>query len=139
MTNHAGTWKDYGNCASIGPSDDIWYPAKGRANQTATVASLCRACTVQYECLTTALADPASQDHGFWASTSEQDRQVLRRTGHDPAPRQWLVSSHATPGQATAARRHHHDGRSIAWISYALRLTGPAVRAALRDKTKAAA
>ena len=138
MTNHAGTWKDYGNCASIGPSDDIWYPAKG-GGQTRDVVTICSACTVQYECLTTALADPASQDHGFWASTSEQDRQVLRRTGHDPAPRQWLVSSHATPGQATAARRHHHDGRSIAWISYALRLTGPAVRAALRDKTKAAA
>ena len=139
MTNHAGTWKDYGNCASIGPSDDIWYPSKGRANRTRDVVTICSACTVQYECLTTALADPKIHDHGFWASTSEIDRQVLRRTGHDPAPRQWLVSSHATPGQATAARRHHHDGRSIAWISYALRLAGPAVRAALRDKTKAAA
>ena len=131
------TWKDYGNCASVGPHDALWFPERGYPQPT-KVARTCANCWVQYECLTYALNTPSADDFGWWAGSSEKDRQILRRQG-TPAPRVELITDTATPETRTAARRHAADGRSIAWISYALRLTGPAVRAALRDKTKAAA
>ena len=110
-------WKDHGSCASIGPLDHIWYPEKG-AQHPSTVLTVCSHCPVQYQCLTAALAQPSSHDFGYWAGNRDT----------------------ATPQQAEAVRAHHADGRTTAWISYAVHLTGPAVRRALRGtKTRKAA
>lgn len=131
-------WKDQGSCASIGPLDHIWYPEKG-AQHPSTVLTVCSGCPVQYQCLTAALATPSTHDFGYWAGNSEKDRVKLRNYA-TPRPRVLLVSDTATPEQAEAVRAHHADGRSIAWISYAVHLTGPAVRRALRGtKTRRAA
>ena len=138
MTSHAGTWKDYGSCASIGPSDYLWYPS-GATTELTTLLRICNNCEVQYECLTEALNTIPQDDYGWWAGNSPNDRKALRT---EPEPHQRLlgVSRTATPHQAATARRHHADGRGIAWIAYALHLTGPAVRRALRGtKTRRAA
>lgn len=132
---HAGTWKDHGTCAQIGPFDALWYPEKGH-QQPSVITRTCAGCAVQYECLTTALDTPSTHDFGWWAGNSEMDRRALRDQ-ETPQPRILLVTDTATPEQAIAARRHAADGRSIAWISYATHLTGPAVRHTLRGpKTK---
>ena len=127
------TWKDYGTCASIGPLDPLWFPEKNSGSDPTTVRRVCRSCLVQYECLTTALATPHTQDHGWWAGTSETDRHRLRRDDGltDRTRPAWTVAHTPTHEQADAARRHHNDGRSIEWISYALHLTAPAVHSAV--------
>lgn len=47
--------------------------------QIAEAKTVCRRCSVQPECLTSALSRPSEEDHGIWGGMSKDERDALRR------------------------------------------------------------
>lgn len=66
-------WRDSALCAQTDP--EAFFPGKGESVRPAK--SVCARCTVQDDCLTTALTH-GDDLTGIWAGTTQRDRRHIR-------------------------------------------------------------
>jgi WhiB family redox-sensing transcriptional regulator len=67
------SWTEEGNCK--GADADIFFPERGASTRKAK--SICRACSVQEDCLEFAIEN--SEKFGIWGGLSERERRRIKR------------------------------------------------------------
>ena len=67
------SWTEEANCK--GADADIFFPERGASTRKAK--SICRACSVQEECLEFAIEN--SEKFGIWGGLSERERRRIKR------------------------------------------------------------
>ena len=67
------SWTEEANCK--GADADLFFPERGASTRTAK--AICRACTVQDECLEYAVEN--SEKFGIWGGLSERERRRVKR------------------------------------------------------------
>jgi len=67
------SWTEEANCK--GADADLFFPERGASTRKAK--AICRACSVQSECLEYAIR--TNQDSGIWGGTTEEERKSIRR------------------------------------------------------------
>jgi len=71
-------WRDRAACRTEDP--ELFFPDGTRcARQIVEAKSVCHRCPVSGDCLGWAIG--TGQRHGIWGGLSEDERQVLQRTG----------------------------------------------------------
>ena len=73
-------WRDRAGC--VGLDIDLFFVERGQ-NIDPMVRKLCRQCPVSADCLEFALSLPENPQ-GFWAGTTERQRDRLRRLSSTP-------------------------------------------------------
>lgn len=66
-------WQDFASCRGADP--DLFFPERGASTRTAK--GICRACSVQVECLEFAIV--SSEKFGIWGALSERERRKIRK------------------------------------------------------------
>ena len=66
-------WTEEANCK--GADADVFFPERGASTRKAK--SICRACTVQDDCLEFAIEN--SEKFGIWGGLSERERRRIKR------------------------------------------------------------
>ncbi len=67
------SWTEEANCK--GADADLFFPERGASTRKAK--SICRACSVQGECLEYAIEN--SEKFGIWGGLSERERRKIKR------------------------------------------------------------
>ena len=75
-------WQDLANCR--GANADLFFPERGASTRQAK--SICRACTVQNDCLEFAIKN--GEKFGIWGGLSERERRKIRRERQIAAKRE---------------------------------------------------